>query len=60
MGDKVSPEDKSAIETEVNKVKEALKGTDVVAIKKATEDLTQAFYGIPKDVSAESSGRAKS
>ncbi|NLL96258.1 MAG: molecular chaperone DnaK [Clostridiaceae bacterium] len=46
MGDKVSPEDKSAIETEVNKVKEALKGTDVAAIKKATEDLTQAFYGI--------------
>ncbi|HHW22376.1 MAG TPA: molecular chaperone DnaK [Clostridiaceae bacterium] len=46
MGDKLSPEDKSKIETEVNKVKEALKGTDIAAIKRATEELTQAFYGI--------------
>lgn len=46
MGDKLSPEDRSVIEAEVNKVKEALKGTDTAAIKKATEDLTQAFYGI--------------
>ena len=46
MGDKLSAEDKSAIEAEINKVKEALKGSDTAAIKQATESLTQAFYGI--------------
>lgn len=46
LGDKVSPEDKSKIEEELNKVKEALKGTDNDAIKQATESLTQAFYSI--------------
>ncbi|NLB77462.1 MAG: molecular chaperone DnaK, partial [Clostridiaceae bacterium] len=46
MGDKISSEDKSAIEAEISKVKEALKGSDNGAIKQATEALTQAFYGI--------------
>lgn len=31
---------------EINKVKEALKGTDTQAIKTATESLTQAFYKV--------------
>ncbi len=46
MGDKLSAEDKSSIEAEVNKVKEALKGSDNAAIKSATESLTQAFYAV--------------
>ncbi|MGI6084383.1 MAG: molecular chaperone DnaK [Acetivibrionales bacterium] len=46
MGEKLSPEDKSTVEAELNKVKEALKGTDISEIKKATEGLTQAFYGV--------------
>ncbi|NMA65462.1 MAG: Hsp70 family protein, partial [Clostridiaceae bacterium] len=46
LGDKLSPEDKSKVEAEVNKVKEVLKGTDNQAIKEATESLTQAFYAI--------------
>lgn len=46
LGDKLSSEDKSKIQDEVNKVKEALKGTDTENIKKATEELTQAFYEI--------------
>ncbi len=46
MGDKLSPDDKSSVEAEINKVKEALKGTDDAAIKQATEALTQAFYGV--------------
>jgi molecular chaperone DnaK len=46
LGDKLSPEDKSKIQDEVNKVKEALKGTDTESIKNATEALTQAFYEI--------------
>ncbi|MCX7772549.1 MAG: molecular chaperone DnaK [Clostridia bacterium] len=46
LGDKLSASDKSAIEAEINKVKEALKGSDNDAIKQATEALTQAFYGV--------------
>ena len=38
--------DKSTIEAEINKVNEALKGTDTEGIKKASEDLQQAFYNI--------------
>lgn len=46
LGDKLSSEDKTKIQDEINKVKEALKGTDAENIKKATETLTQAFYEI--------------
>ena len=46
MGDKLDAADKSAIEADVEKVKEALKGTDTAAIKAATEALTQTFYKI--------------
>ncbi|MBR5381319.1 MAG: Hsp70 family protein, partial [Oscillospiraceae bacterium] len=46
MGDKLDAADKASIEAEVNKVKEALKGTDTAAIKAATESLTQAFYKV--------------
>lgn len=50
LGDKLSPEDKSTIEAELNKVKEALKGTSNDAIKQATESLRQAFYGISQKI----------
>lgn len=46
MDGKVSAEDKSAVEAEIVKVKETLKGTDSAAIKAATESLTQVFYGV--------------
>ncbi|ABN52554.1 MAG TPA: molecular chaperone DnaK [Hungateiclostridium thermocellum] len=46
LGDKLSSEDKAKIEAEIEKVREALKGTDTQAIKKATEDLQQAFYSV--------------
>jgi molecular chaperone DnaK len=46
MGDKLDAADKSSIEAELNKVKDALKGTDTEAIKSATESLTQAFYKV--------------
>ena len=45
-GDKIPAEDKTKIETEINAVKEALKGTDSEAIKAASEKLTQVFYEI--------------
>ncbi len=46
LGDKVEAADKASVEAAVEKVKEALKGTDVEAIKTATEEATKAFYPI--------------
>ena len=46
MKDKLDASEVSELEAEVNKVKEALKGTDNEAIKNATESLTQAFYKV--------------
>jgi len=46
LGDKVSAEDKTAIEDKVKALNAVKDGTDLEAIKKATEDLTQTFYAI--------------
>lgn len=50
LGDKVDAADKAAIEAEIEKVKEALKGTDTEAIKKATEALSAKFYEVSAKV----------
>ncbi|HIU58338.1 MAG TPA: molecular chaperone DnaK, partial [Candidatus Ornithomonoglobus merdipullorum] len=46
LGDKISESEKNEVQTEIDKVKEALKGTDTDAIKAASEALTQKFYSI--------------
>ncbi len=46
LGDKIDAADKSAVEAELAKVKEALKGTDTEAIKNATEALSKKFYEV--------------
>ena len=46
LGDKVDANDKASIQTEIDNVKEALKGTDSEAIKQASENLQQAFYKV--------------
>ena len=46
LGDKIDQADKDAVTTEIEKVKEALKGTDSDAIKAASEALSQKFYSI--------------
>ncbi len=50
MGDKMDAGDKSSIENACNGVKEALKGTDIQAIKAAMETLTQAVYAVSEKV----------
>ncbi|MGN1059831.1 MAG: Hsp70 family protein, partial [Clostridia bacterium] len=50
LGDKVDAADKAAVEAEIAKVKEALKGTDTEAIKKATEALSAKFYEVSAKV----------
>ena len=56
IGDKLGSEDKSKVEAEINKVKEALKGTDTEKIKAATETLTQAFYDISAKIYQQNPG----
>ena len=46
VADKIDAADKDAVQAEIDKVKEALKGTDTEAIKAATEALQQKFYSI--------------
>ncbi len=41
-----STRDKATVEAALNKLKDALKGTDVAAIKAATEEASKAFYPI--------------
>ncbi len=50
LGDKLGADDKAKIETEINNVKEALKGTDTEKIKAASETLTQSFYDISSKI----------
>ncbi|MEG1719324.1 MAG: molecular chaperone DnaK [Clostridia bacterium] len=58
-GDKLTDDDKSTIRAEIEKVKEALKGTDTEAIKAASESLSKKFYELApklyKDAAAEAS-----
>ncbi len=44
LGDKVSGEEKAKVEAEVENVRKSLEGTNVDAIKDATEKLTKVFY----------------
>ncbi|MEI6603316.1 MAG: molecular chaperone DnaK [Clostridia bacterium] len=50
LGDKLGEEDKTTLQAEIEKVKEALKGTDSEAIKTATEELQKAFYAVSEKV----------
>ena len=44
--DKIDAGDKANVEAALNKLKDALKGTDIEAIKAATEETTKAFYPV--------------
>mgnify|MGYP005794965627 FL=1 len=56
LGDKISGEEKAKAETEIENVKKALEGTDVEAIKSATEKLTTVFYSISEKVYSQAKG----
>ncbi|MDD2495803.1 MAG: molecular chaperone DnaK [Clostridia bacterium] len=55
---KVSEEEKSKVEVEIENVKKALEGTDVEAIKSASEKLTTVFYEISQKLYAEAQAAA--
>ncbi|MBR3640408.1 MAG: Hsp70 family protein, partial [Oscillibacter sp.] len=46
MGDKIPADDKAKVQAGIDKLKEALKGTDTEAIKAATDELTKEFYAV--------------
>ena len=46
LGDKVSPEDKSRVESEIANVRGALGATDKDAIKNSTDKLTEVSYEV--------------
>ena len=46
LGDKVSESEKAPVKEAIEKLREELKGTDVEAIKSATEAVQKAFYSI--------------
>ena len=49
-GDKFSEDDKSALNTKLDALKEALKGDNTDAIKSAEEDLTNKFYEVSQKI----------
>ena len=49
-GDKFSDDDKSALNTKLDALKEALKGDNTDAIKSAEEDLTNNFYEVSQKI----------
>lgn len=44
LGDKISEAEKAPVKEQIEKLKEALKGTDIEAIKTQTESLSKIFY----------------
>ncbi|WP_415312652.1 molecular chaperone DnaK [Clostridium perfringens] len=56
LGDKVSAEEKSEIEAKIEEVKKVKDGDDIEAIKKAIEDLTQAFYKVSEKLYQQNGG----
>ena len=53
LGDKVSETDKAPVLAAIEKLKETLKGTDVEAIKAATEECQKSFYAISEKLYAQ-------
>ena len=50
LGDKIPAGDKTDLEAKVNTLKEAVKGSDIQAIKNAQEDLQKKFYEVTSKV----------
>ena len=46
MGEQNSADYKTKLQSGIDMLKEVLNGTDIAAIKSATEELTQAFYAV--------------
>ncbi|MBO4326951.1 MAG: molecular chaperone DnaK [Clostridia bacterium] len=56
MGDKLDAGDRSNVEAEIQKVKDAIASNDTDSMKNATEDLKQAFYKISEKIYQQNPG----
>lgn len=56
LGDKLDAAEKQKIQEGIEKVRSALKGTDVNAIKSATEELNKAFYAVSEKIYSQAQG----
>ncbi len=59
LGDKLDAADKSAVEAEIQKVKDAIASNDTAQMKTATESLQQAFYKISEKIYQQNPGAAE-
>ena len=59
FGDKVTQADKDSVNPKLDALKEALKGTDVEAIKKAQAELQTAFYAVAERIYKEQGAAAQ-
>ena len=59
LGDKITAEEKSNIQSKVEAVKEAIKGDDVDKIKNAQEELQKAFYPVYEKLSQQAQAQAQ-
>ena len=57
-GDKLDEADKAGVNAELDKLKEALKGTDTDAIKAATEEVQKKVYELSSKIYAQNPGAA--
>ena len=58
LKDKIDAGDKATLDAALGKLKDALKGSDVNAIKAATEELSKAFYPISEKLYSQAGGQA--
>ena len=58
MGDKIPASDRNSVESALNHLKETQKGSDVEAIKAATEELTKAFSAVSEKLYQQNGGQA--
>ena len=56
LGDKVTESEKAPIQAAIEKLKEANKGSDVEAIKAATEEAPKAFYAVSEKLCQQQGG----
>ena len=56
LKDKIDANDKATLDGALDTLKDALKGTDVEAIKAATEGLSKAFYPISEKLYSQTGG----
>ncbi len=56
LGDKISADEKASIQSAVDHLKEVNKGTDIQAIKDATEAVQKAFYAVSEKLYQQAGG----